>query len=50
LDREYRGAPLRPNYRETTMKNPLDSLWGTIVSGLILTLILHYAVKYYLGG
>ena len=32
------------------MKNPLDSLWGTIVSGLILTLILHNAVSYYLGG
>lgn len=32
------------------MKNPLDSLWGTIISGLILTLILHNAVTYYLGG
>lgn len=27
------------------MKNPLDSLWGTIISGLILTVIL-YAVVY----
>jgi len=32
------------------MKNPLDSLWGTIITGLILTLILHNAVSYYLGG
>lgn len=23
------------------MKNPLDSLWGTIISGLVLTVILY---------
>jgi len=28
-----------------TMKNPLDSIWGTIISGLVLTVILYYAVK-----
>jgi hypothetical protein len=28
-----------------TMKNPLDSLWGTIISGLILTAILYFAVR-----
>jgi len=27
------------------MKNPLESLWGTVVSGLILTAILYLAVK-----
>ncbi len=27
------------------MKNPLDSLWGTIISGLILTVILVFAVR-----
>ena len=27
------------------MKNPLDSLWGTIISGVVLTLILYYVVK-----
>ena len=32
------------------MTNPLDSLWGTIIVGLILTLILHFAVKVALGG
>jgi hypothetical protein len=32
------------------MKNPLDSLWGTVVSGLILTLILHIIVRQVLGG
>jgi len=28
------------------MKNPLDSLWGTVISGLVLTLILYAAVSY----
>ncbi len=28
------------------MKNPLDSLWGTVISGLVLTLILFYIVKF----
>jgi len=27
------------------MKNPLDSLWGTIISGVILTSILYFIVK-----
>ena len=27
------------------MKNPLDSLWGTIISGLVLTVILYFIVK-----
>jgi hypothetical protein len=27
------------------MKNPLDSLWGTIITGVILTAILYYMVK-----
>lgn len=27
------------------MKNPLDSLWGTIISGLVLTAILYMAVR-----
>jgi hypothetical protein len=32
-----------------TMKNPLDSLWGTIVSGLVLTAVLYLAVRAYLA-
>jgi len=28
------------------MKNPLDSLWGTFISGLVLTLILYNVVKF----
>lgn len=27
------------------MQNPLDSLWGTVISGLVLTVILYMAVK-----
>jgi len=27
------------------MKNPLDSLWGTVISGLILTAALYLVVK-----
>ncbi len=32
------------------MKNPLDSLWGTVISGLVLTLILYWVVKTALVG
>jgi hypothetical protein len=35
----------RPHPWEKTMKNPLDSLWGTIICGLVLTAILYYVVK-----
>ena len=28
------------------MKNPLDSLWGTVISGVVLTLILYQIVKF----
>lgn len=24
------------------MKNPLDSIWGTIISGLVITVILYF--------
>jgi hypothetical protein len=27
------------------MKNPLDSLWGTVISGLILTVALYFIVS-----
>jgi len=27
------------------MKNPLDSIWGTVISGLVLTAILYLVVK-----
>ena len=27
------------------MKNPLDSLWGTVIAGIVLTVILYYVVR-----
>jgi len=30
------------------VKNPLDSLWGTVISGLILTLVLYVFIKNFL--
>lgn len=31
------------------MKNPLDSLWGTVIAGLILTAALVIAVRSFLN-
>ncbi len=31
------------------MKNPFDSLWSTIVLGLLLTMVLDQAVRFALG-
>jgi hypothetical protein len=50
--REFRGGGNRLCQRrkgESEMKNPLDSLWGTIISGLVLTVILYFVVKSILG-
>ena len=30
------------------MKNPLDTLWGTVITGLVLTAILYFIVKMYI--
>lgn len=27
------------------MKNPLDSLWGTVISGLVITAALYFIVQ-----
>lgn len=32
------------------MQNPLDSLWGTVISGLVLTLVLFVIVKKFMVG
>jgi len=45
----WKGESTPPNLEEN-MKNPLDSLWGTIISGLVLTLILYWIVKLALGS
>jgi hypothetical protein len=33
---------------ESIMKNPLDSIAGTIVSGLVLTVVLYYFARHFL--
>jgi hypothetical protein len=32
------------------MKNPLDSLWGTVISGLVLTVVLYYLARAIMGA
>jgi hypothetical protein len=31
------------------MKNPLDSLWGTVIAGLVLTAILYCLARAVMG-
>jgi hypothetical protein len=55
VPREFRGGAQWRFFTVPTaqggilMKNPLDSLWGTIISGLVLTVILYFVVKSILG-
>jgi hypothetical protein len=30
------------------MKNPLDTLWGTVITGLVVTAVLYLIVKMYI--
>jgi hypothetical protein len=32
------------------MKNPLDSLWGTVIAGLVLTVVLYYLARHAMGA
>jgi hypothetical protein len=32
------------------MKNPLDSLWGTVIAGLLLTAVLYYLARSMIGS
>jgi hypothetical protein len=32
------------------MNNPLDSLWGTVITGLVITLVLYIIVRLAIGG
>ena len=57
MTRVYCSASLRSlhwprfhNAWEGKMKNPLDSLWGTVITGFVLTVILYYVVKSLIGG
>ena len=36
--------------RENTMPNPLDSLWGTVITGIIVTVIFYYVALWLMGG
>lgn len=40
-DDSRRTNHLRTKQGKTKMKNPLDSIWGTVISGLVLTIILY---------
>jgi hypothetical protein len=31
------------------VKNPLDSLWGTVISGIVLTAVLYVFARNFLG-
>lgn len=31
------------------MKNPLDSLWGTVIAGLVLTGVLYHLARAMMG-
>lgn len=43
------NCPDNFNTEERTMKNPLDSLWGTVISGVVLTVVLYVFAKNFLG-
>ena len=32
------------------MKNPLDTLWGTVITGFVLTVVLFYLARAMMGG
>jgi len=35
--------------RRDIMKNPLDSLWGTVIAGVVLTAVLYVFARNFLG-
>jgi hypothetical protein len=41
---------LDKHVEELEMTNPLDSLWGTVIVGLVLTVILYFAIRTMTGG
>jgi hypothetical protein len=40
-----RPAPAGGAAGGEVLKNPLDSLWGTVICGVLLTAILYFVVK-----
>lgn len=43
--REWLAGWFSRSERSFSMKNPLDSLWGTVISGFVLTGILFFIVR-----
>jgi hypothetical protein len=42
--------PRRRKSGAASMKNPLDSLWGTVIAGLLLTVVLYVLARSAMGG
>jgi hypothetical protein len=49
LARVYPIKTVNYSHEERTMKNPLDSLWGTVIAGLVLTAVLVVFARNFLG-
>jgi len=32
------------------MSNPLDSLWGTVITGVVVTIVLYYVARWLMGA
>jgi hypothetical protein len=47
-DRPYNQSTTDRESRRD-MKNPLDSLWGTVISGLVLTAVLYVFARNFLS-
>jgi hypothetical protein len=50
LAKEFRSgtadrSPIVRRQKGRLLKNPLDSIYGTVISGAVLTLILYFVVK-----
>jgi hypothetical protein len=45
----YPTKTVNNSKEERTMKNPLDSLWGTVVAGVVLTAVLYVFARNFLG-
>ena len=43
-------SPRSPFTGVKHMKNPLDSLWGTVITGLVLTVVLYFLVRKMMGA
>ncbi|OZA31042.1 MAG: hypothetical protein B7X93_00895 [Hydrogenophilales bacterium 17-61-9] len=48
---DQNGQPFTRQFKmeERTMKNPLDSLWGTVIAGVVLTAVLYVFARNFLG-